>query len=243
MHHHRQSLRMPSSFRVAWTEHPAIRTARSRDLALAAILHVVVQIPRDADASARTRRDHRQRHQLVTGLGRGRLSMRPTRLSAHSRHAHQHVGAGRLRHVAQAAPDHYDDAAPAVRTVDRQRVTIVVSFARRCARCALEVKPVERLRRARAGPADRRAWSGRRAAHSAVEDGFINSMRSSPCCKARYRGRRRRGQITDIALQPGELVGAGPVAAGAATSRWIIGDTSGSGALRMNPGEADCAGQ
>ncbi|WP_442757517.1 TrbG/VirB9 family P-type conjugative transfer protein, partial [Pseudomonas sp. PM2] len=39
------------------------------------------------------------------------------------------------------------------------------------------------------------------------------------------------GQITDIALQPGEqLVGSGPVAAGD-TVRWVIGDTqSGSGA-------------
>ena len=42
------------------------------------------------------------------------------------------------------------------------------------------------------------------------------------------------GQITDIALQPGEqLVGSGPVAAGD-TVRWIIGDTeSGSGATRQ----------
>ncbi|KMY86391.1 Conjugative transfer protein TrbG [Candidatus Paraburkholderia calva] len=41
------------------------------------------------------------------------------------------------------------------------------------------------------------------------------------------------GQITDIALQPGEaLVGSGPVAAGD-TVRWIIGDTeSGTGAGR-----------
>ena len=42
------------------------------------------------------------------------------------------------------------------------------------------------------------------------------------------------GQITDIALQPGEqLVGSGPVAAGD-TVRWIIGDTeSGSGQTRQ----------
>ena len=42
------------------------------------------------------------------------------------------------------------------------------------------------------------------------------------------------GQITDIALQPGEqLVGAGPVAAGD-TARWIIGDTeSGTGAAKQ----------
>ncbi|TIV10820.1 MAG: P-type conjugative transfer protein TrbG, partial [Mesorhizobium sp.] len=53
------------------------------------------------------------------------------------------------------------------------------------------------------------------------------------------------GQITDIALQPGEqLVGSGPVAAGD-TVRWIIGDTqSGSGAasqvhILVKPTRAD----
>ncbi|MCQ4504070.1 TrbG/VirB9 family P-type conjugative transfer protein, partial [Vibrio parahaemolyticus] len=41
------------------------------------------------------------------------------------------------------------------------------------------------------------------------------------------------GQITNIALEPGEsLTGAGPIAAGD-TTRWIIGDTeSGSGSNR-----------
>ncbi|WP_101536104.1 P-type conjugative transfer protein TrbG [Hyphomicrobium sp. GJ21] len=53
------------------------------------------------------------------------------------------------------------------------------------------------------------------------------------------------GQITDIALEPGEsLTGAGPIAAGD-TARWIIGDTeSGSGATRrvhvlVKPSRAD----
>ena len=48
------------------------------------------------------------------------------------------------------------------------------------------------------------------------------------------------GQVTDIALQPGEqLVGSGPVAAGD-TVRWIIGDTeSGSGAASNELSQSD----
>ncbi|MCW5758850.1 MAG: P-type conjugative transfer protein TrbG, partial [Phenylobacterium sp.] len=64
-----------------------------------------------------------------------------------------------------------------------------------------------------------------------VRNGFINSMQVYPFVNgALYQVYASPGQITDIALQPGEqLVGAGPVAAGD-TVRWIIGDTlSGSG--------------
>src|SRR3546814_11215382 len=65
-----------------------------------------------------------------------------------------------------------------------------------------------------------------------VRDGFINSIQVYPfTAGALYQVYTAVGQITDIALQPGEqLVGSGPVAAGD-TVRWIIGDThSGSGA-------------
>jgi type IV secretion system protein VirB9 len=68
-----------------------------------------------------------------------------------------------------------------------------------------------------------------------VRDGFINSMQVYPFVNgALYQVYASPGQITDIALQPGEqLVGAGPVAAGD-TMRWIIGDTeSGAGAARQ----------
>lgn len=68
-----------------------------------------------------------------------------------------------------------------------------------------------------------------------VRDGFINAMQVYPYTQgALYQVYTAVGQITDIALQPGEqLVGAGPVAAGD-TVRWIIGDTeSGSGAMRQ----------
>ncbi|WP_442896256.1 P-type conjugative transfer protein TrbG [Bosea sp. MMO-172] len=68
-----------------------------------------------------------------------------------------------------------------------------------------------------------------------VRDGFINSMQVYPfTAGALYQVYAAVGQITDIALQPGEtLVGSGPVAAGD-TVRWIIGDTeSGSGAAKQ----------
>lgn len=64
-----------------------------------------------------------------------------------------------------------------------------------------------------------------------VRDGFINAMQVYPWMEgALFQIYAAPGQVTDIALQPGEtLVGAGPVAAGD-TVRWIIGDTvSGTG--------------
>jgi P-type conjugative transfer protein TrbG len=62
-------------------------------------------------------------------------------------------------------------------------------------------------------------------------NGFLNAIQQYPWTEgALYQVYAAPGQVTDIALQPGEqLVGAGPVAAGD-TVRWIIGDTtSGSG--------------
>lgn len=67
-----------------------------------------------------------------------------------------------------------------------------------------------------------------------VRDGFINAVQLYPySAGALYQVYTSPGQITDIALQPGEsLVGSGPIAAGD-TARWIIGDTeSGSGDTR-----------
>lgn len=64
-----------------------------------------------------------------------------------------------------------------------------------------------------------------------VRDGFLNAIQQYPWAEgALYQLYTAPGQVTDIALQPGEqLVGPGPVAAGD-TVRWIIGDTlSGSG--------------
>ena len=68
-----------------------------------------------------------------------------------------------------------------------------------------------------------------------VRRGFINAIQIYPFVEgALYQVYTAPGQITDIALQPGEqLVGSGPVAAGD-TVRWIIGDTeSGAGAAKQ----------
>lgn len=63
-------------------------------------------------------------------------------------------------------------------------------------------------------------------------DGYYNAVQIYPWSEgALYQIYAAPGQITDIALEPGErLAGSGPIAAGD-TARWIIGDTeSGSGA-------------
>lgn len=65
-------------------------------------------------------------------------------------------------------------------------------------------------------------------------EGYYNAIQIYPWSEgALYQVYAAPGQITDIALEPGEsLTGAGPIAAGD-TARWIIGDTeSGSGMNR-----------
>lgn len=65
-------------------------------------------------------------------------------------------------------------------------------------------------------------------------EGFYNAIQIYPWSEgALYQVYAAPGQITNIALEPGEgLTGAGPIAAGD-TARWIIGDTeSGSGVNR-----------
>ncbi|QEX23321.1 P-type conjugative transfer protein TrbG [Hypericibacter adhaerens] len=65
-------------------------------------------------------------------------------------------------------------------------------------------------------------------------EGYYNAIQIYPWSEgALYQVYTAPGQITDIALEPGEsLTGSGPIAAGD-TARWIIGDTeSGSGVTR-----------
>ena len=77
-------------------------------------------------------------------------------------------------------------------------------------------------------------------------EGYFNAIQVYPWSEgALYQVYAAPGQITDIALEPGEsLTGAGPIAAGD-TARWIIGDTeSGSGVTRrvhvlVKPSRAD----
>ena len=130
----------------------------------------------------------------------------------------------------------YDDAAPAVQTADAPAPVTVVELPRPLPLPG-QMKPVETTRSApeASDPAARVNQANAAARIQPVRNGFINSMQVYPFTQgALYQVYTAVGQITDIALQPGEqLVGSGPVAAGD-TVRWIIGDTeSGSGATRQ----------
>jgi type IV secretion system protein TrbG len=130
----------------------------------------------------------------------------------------------------------YDDAAPATIAVDPPAPVTVVELPRPLPLPG-QLKPVEPSRRTpeAADPTARVNQANAAARVQPLRDGFINAMQVYPYTGgALYQVYTAVGQITDIALQPGEqLVGAGPVAAGD-TVRWIIGDTeSGSGATRQ----------
>ena len=79
---------------------------------------------------------------------------------------------------------------------------------------------------AKGSPLDKVAAANRNARVHPNGDGFINAVQNYPWREgALYQIYTSPGQITDIALQPGEkLIGSGPIAAGD-TVRWIIGDT------------------
>jgi type IV secretion system protein VirB9 len=130
----------------------------------------------------------------------------------------------------------YDNAVPAVLQPPPATPVRVVETARPLPLPG-QMKPVEESSRP-AEPADptvRVNQANAAARVQPVRDGFINSMQVYPFTQgALYQVYTAVGQITDIALQPGEqLVGSGPVAAGD-TVRWIIGDTeSGAGAARQ----------
>jgi len=141
----------------------------------------------------------------------------------------------------------YDDATPAVQTVDPPGPVQVVELPRPLPLPG-QMKPVEEPRRTPepTDPTARVNQANAAARVQPVRDGFINAMQVYPYTSgALYQVYTAVGQITDIALQPGEqLVGSGPVAAGD-TVRWIIGDTqSGSGAtlqvhILVKPTRAD----
>ncbi|MBZ9937006.1 P-type conjugative transfer protein TrbG [Mesorhizobium sp. BR1-1-16] len=130
----------------------------------------------------------------------------------------------------------YDDAAPALQIVDPPAPVTVVELPKPLPLPG-QLKPVGRSRQSPelTDPAARVNQANAAARIQPVRDGFINAMQVYPYTGgALYQVYTAVGQITDIALQPGEtLVGSGPVAAGD-TVRWIIGDTlSGSGATQQ----------
>jgi len=127
----------------------------------------------------------------------------------------------------------YDNAVPAALSADPPAPVRVVEIPRPLPLPG-QLQPVEPTRRTPepTDPTARVNQANAAARIQPVRDGFINAMQVYPYTGgALYQVYTAVGQITDIALQPGEqLVGSGPVAAGD-TVRWIIGDTvSGSGA-------------
>jgi type IV secretion system protein TrbG len=130
----------------------------------------------------------------------------------------------------------YDNAAPAVENVDPPAPVEVVELAKPPPLPGqLKLVAKSRKKPEVAEPTVRVADANALARIQPVRDGFINAMQVYPFTQgALYQVYTAVGQITDIALQPGEqLVGSGPVAAGD-TVRWIIGDTeSGSGQTRQ----------
>ena len=126
----------------------------------------------------------------------------------------------------------YDDAAPAMLTADPGGPVRIVETPKPLPLPG-QLKPVTG-KAGKAEPADpkaRIAQANEAARMQPVRDGFINAVQVYPFSPgALYQVYAAPGQVTDIALQPGEtLVGSGPVAAGD-TVRWIIGDTeSGAG--------------
>ncbi|GAJ30040.1 P-type conjugative transfer protein TrbG [Acidomonas methanolica] len=127
----------------------------------------------------------------------------------------------------------YDNATPAVLTPDTPSPVKIVELPKPLPLPG-QLKPIERskLPPEPADPAARVSQANAAARVQPVRDGFINAMQVYPFADgALYQVYCAVGEITDIALQPGEqLVGSGPVAAGD-TVRWIIGDTqSGAGA-------------
>ncbi|MFA6031420.1 MAG: P-type conjugative transfer protein TrbG [Myxococcota bacterium] len=131
----------------------------------------------------------------------------------------------------------YDDPIPAVQAVDPPPPVKVVELSKPLPLPG-QLKPVGKDAKPEPEPSDPTArvnLANAAARMQPVRNGFINSMQVYPFVDgALYQVYASPGQITDIALQPGEqLVGSGPVAAGD-TVRWIIGDTeSGTGGTKQ----------
>jgi P-type conjugative transfer protein TrbG len=121
----------------------------------------------------------------------------------------------------------YDDAAPAVLTADPVGPVKVVELPKPLPLPG-QLKPIngEMAKAEPLDPKTRITQANEAARIQPARDGFINAVQVYPfSVGALYQVYAAPGQVTDIALQPGEqLVGSGPVAAGD-TVRWIIGDT------------------
>jgi type IV secretion system protein TrbG len=130
----------------------------------------------------------------------------------------------------------YDDLKPAVLQADPPKAVQVVELPKPLPLPG-QLKPIAEEQVAKPEPASpqvRIARANKSARLQPKSADYLNAIQVYPYSEgALYQVYAAPGEITDIALEPGEqLVGTGPVAAGD-TGRWIIGDTeSGSGASK-----------
>ncbi len=121
----------------------------------------------------------------------------------------------------------YDDFLPAVQAAEPPAPVTVVELPKPLPLPG-QLKPVPSAKAPPEAkdPKDRITQANKAARVQPVRNGFINAVQVYPFSSgALYQVYAAPGQVTDVALQPGEqLVGSGPVAAGD-TVRWIIGDT------------------
>jgi type IV secretion system protein VirB9 len=130
----------------------------------------------------------------------------------------------------------YDDFVPAVQAAELPAPVQVVEMPKPLPLPG-QLKPVPGVKAPPEpkNPKDRIMQANKAARVQPVRNGFINAVQIYPFSPgALYQVYAAPGQVTDVALQPGEqLVGSGPVAAGD-TVRWIIGDTeSGTGEAKQ----------
>jgi len=130
----------------------------------------------------------------------------------------------------------YDDPVEAVRLPEPPKPMQVVELPKPLPLPG-QLKPLPGARRTAPEPADPKDRVSRANAAARMQPsrhGYVNAVQVYPySAGALYQVYTAPGQVTDIALEPGEqLVGSGPVAAGD-TVRWIVGDTeSGAGEAR-----------
>jgi len=131
----------------------------------------------------------------------------------------------------------YDDMKPAVMQADPLPKAVQVVELPKPLPLPGQLKPLAEEAAVKPEPANPRVRIARANKAARIEPkgaDYLNAVQVYPYAEgALYQVYAAPGEITDIALEPGEqLVGTGPVAAGD-TVRWIIGDTeSGSGVAK-----------
>jgi type IV secretion system protein TrbF len=227
----------PDSFRVAWTERAYENGQLAATERWTAILTIAVQQPRDADRlkenplgiyvnAINWSKDGTVKPPFHKAAAPA-LAISRSALVRTSAIPALLIGIAALGGCAQRIipPDiSYDDMTPAVQMGDPPAPVEVVELPKPLPLPG-QLKPVPGTKSPPEAkdPKQRIAQANAAARVQPVRYGFINAVQVYPFSSgALYQVYAAPGQVTDVALQPGEqLVGSGPVAAGD-TVRWII---------------------